>query len=170
MDQEQHFDQFVKNGVIDMASPTKARPSASTSKTPAPAPTPVKGTGSRSIDVLLKALDDVEFGGSGDIHRFCEALRALGHKLAVETSMSSGQLEARLKAEAKSNATLNIPGVNARTAIRRVVRQLSGAADHFADAAACAVSAWTTYEKEFDALIYPEGKKPTKRPFSFTMD
>ncbi len=147
------------------AKKTTARRPAAQSAPAAPAPT----TGSSVAD-LAKLIETVEFTSAADLHEFSEALRKLGHKLAVEVAMAKGELEAAMTAAIKADATFHVPGVNARVSVKRVVKHLGNCADSFADAAASAVGAWQTMEQEFGEIIYPGGAPaPKNRPlFKFT--
>lgn len=151
-------------------TPPAAKKTAAPRKAAAPAgPAPAAKTGSSLAD-LAAAIETVEFTSSADLQVFCEALRKLGHKLAVEVAMGSGELEAALTAAIKADATFHVPGINARTSVRRVVKHLKNCADSFADAAASAVGAWKSMEEEFGEAMYPGGTpKPKDRPlFRFT--
>lgn len=133
------------------------------------APKPSGNPGSARLDVLLRALETVQLDNQYDLHEFLDALRALGHRLAVETKMGAHELEAGLKAQAKADATLGIPGFDARRAIRSVARQINAAADHFASAAGAAAAGWNAFEKEFDQALSRKPKAGKTKGFKIDM-
>jgi hypothetical protein len=148
-------------------APRKTAARKTAAPTAAPAATSVKAT---SLADLAALIETVEFTSSADLQVFTEALRKLGHKLAVEVAMARGELEAALTAAIKADATFHVPGINARVSVKRVSKHLGNCADAFADAAASAVGAWKTMEQEFGEVMYPGGTPaPKTRPlFKFT--
>lgn len=113
------------------------------------------GGGSASLQALIRSLETVQFDGSEDVNSFCEALRALGHRLAVEASLGGIELEQVMKAQAKASGKLGIPNFDMVRSARNVAKKLNRAAAHFADGAGEAVAAWHLFEKEFEAKIHP---------------
>lgn len=146
------------------------RPTAKTAaaKAPAPAPSPVTPDGNKNLALLVKSLETIQISSVGELNEFLEALRALSRMLAVYTALAAGEAKANMTAAAKSNARLSTPGFNARMSIRRVTKHIDAAANSLADTAALAVSAWTTFEKEFDAVLQNSAHTPrAKRKFDF---
>jgi hypothetical protein len=129
------------------------------------APQQQGNTGSSRLNALIQALETVQIENQYDLHEFCEALRGLGHRLAVETMMGSHELEAGLKEQAKADATLGIPGFDSRRAIRGTIRQFKSCADHFASAAGCAAAGWTSFEKNFDQALSRKPKAAKRGGF-----
>jgi hypothetical protein len=136
---------------------------------PAPAdavPSQRSTTGSQSIDALVRHLESVQFDSASDVAAFCEALRALGHRLGTETAMAGHELSQVMKAEAKNRGKLGIPNFDMQRAGRSVAKKLTAAAGSFADAAGSAVAAWHTFEKEFEPLMNGS-KAKTRKEFKF---
>jgi hypothetical protein len=120
-----------------------------------------------SLTSLIQHLETVTFETPAEVAEFCEAVRALGHRIAVECHLGGTELHESLKAEAKNKGKLNIPNFDMLRAGKKVVRKLNSAAAHFQDGAGEAVAAWKTFEKEFEPLM-DGGKKPqTRKGFRF---
>lgn len=152
------------------AAPRKtaaAKPAATASEA---SDSPVS-TGSQRIDALVKALEDVELTDQHSLNAFCEALRKLCGRLAVETAIGSGQLTAGAKAMAKGSGNPFLMGLDVKLKMRRVVRALDACADHLGSAAASSVLAWTTFETEFEEVLSKTSRKPvTPKSFHITED
>lgn len=158
-----------------MTTPTKpaaAKTTASRARTTAKAPDPgTASTGSDKLDALVKALDDVELTDQHSLNAFCEALRKLCSRLAVETAIGTGQLEAGAKAMAKGNGNPFLMGIDVRFKMRKVTKALGSASDHLGDAAASAVSAWTIFEAEFAEILDKSARKTqAAKGFTITED
>lgn len=123
-------------------------------------------SGSQKMDALVKALEDVELTDQHSLNAFCEALRKLSGRLAVETAIGSGQLTAGAKAMAKGSGNPFLMGLDVKLKMRRVTRALDACADHLGSAAAAAVTAWTTFETEFEEVLNKSARKPST-PKSF---
>jgi hypothetical protein len=120
-----------------------------------------------SLTSLIQHLETVTFETPSEVAEFCEAVRALGHRIAVECHLGGTELHESLRAEAKQKGKLNIPNFDMLRAAKKVIRKLNDAAAHFQDGAAQAVAAWKTFEKEFEPLM-DGGKKPqTRKGFRF---
>jgi hypothetical protein len=126
-------------------------------------------SGSQSIDQMIKALDQIELTDQHTLHAFLQAVRALAHKVAVETSMAAGELTAGGKEMAKGSGNPLLMGIDVRMKIRRVTRQMDAAAEHMAQAAAASTAAWTVFEREFEEILNRSRTK-VKRPKSFHID
>jgi hypothetical protein len=134
---------------------------------PSGAPAAGRGTGSQRLDVLVKNLETVQLSDQHDLHQACEAFRMLGHRLAMEAMMMSGELEEGAKAMAKSNSLLGIVGPSARLKIRRTVKAFRNMADSFAAAGGSASSAWHVFNKDFaDDLSITKTKPAQRRGFT----
>jgi len=137
-----------------MATPAPAKKTAAPRKTTSPvSSTGAVPTGSSKINALVKALDDVELTDQHTLNAFCEALRLLCTKLAVETALGSGQLTAGAKAMAKGSGKVFLLGLDTKMKIRKVTKALESVSDHLGSAAADAVTAWATFETEFEDLL-----------------
>jgi hypothetical protein len=160
-----------------MTTPAPAKKTAAPRKTAAApkAASPVgdtgASTGSQRIDALVKALEDVELTDQHSLNAFCEALRKLSGRLAVETAIGSGQLTAGAKAMAKGSGNAFLMGLDVKLKMRRVTRALDACADHLGSAAASAVTAWTTFEAEFEEVLNKSTRKPsTPKSFHISED
>jgi hypothetical protein len=152
-----------------------AAPAKKTAAPPKPTAAPTVNvtvsTGSDKIDALVRALDDVELTDQHSLHAFCEALRKLSHKLAVETAIASGQLSAGAKAMAKGSGNPFLMGLDVKVKIRRVTKSLESASDHLGDASSAAVLAWSTFEAEFEEVLSKSSRQPaTPRSFHISED
>lgn len=126
-------------------------------------------SGSKTIDQMVKSLDQIELTDQHTLHQFLQAGRALAHKIAVETSMASEELAAGGKEMAKGSGNPFLMGLDVRLSMRRVTKRLEAAADHMAQAAAEYTATWAVFEREFgDALA--QTKTQVKRPKSFSID
>jgi len=126
-------------------------------------------SGSQSIDQMVKALDQIELTDQHTLHQFLQAGRALAHKIAVETSMASGELSAGGKEMAKGTGNPFLMGLDVRLSMRRVTKRVDAAADHMAQAAAEYTAAWVVFEREFGEAL-SRTKTQVKRPKSFFID
>lgn len=148
------------------AAAAPAKKAAAAPRKTAAAPTSPASTGSDKMDALVRALDDVELTDQHSLNAFCEALRRLGHKLAVETALASGQLTAGAKAMAKGSGNPFLMGLDVKIKIHRVTKALDSASDHLGEAAADAVTAWATFEAEF-AEVLEKSNSQVHRPSTF---
>jgi hypothetical protein len=126
-------------------------------------------SGSQSIDRMVKALDQIELTDQHTLHAFLQAGRALAHKIAVETSMASGELTAGGKEMAKGSGNPLLMGIDVRMKIRRVTKQMDAAAEHMAQAAAAYTATWTVFEREFEEIL-DRSRTKVKRPKLFSID
>jgi hypothetical protein len=116
---------------------------------------------------MVQALESIELTNQHDVHAFTETNRALAHMLAVTTAMASGELEAQVKATARSaSGPLGVMGPSLLLQIRRVTRRLNRVADHYAAAAADSVGAWAEFQKILDAVDEAQQPKSSRRGFN----
>jgi uncharacterized phage infection (PIP) family protein YhgE len=128
-------------------------------------------SGSDKLDALVRALDDVELSDQHSLNAFCEALRKLASRLAVETAIGSGQLTAGAKVMAKGTGNPLLMGLDVRLKMRKVTKALDSASDHLGDAAAQAVTAWSVFEAEFEEALNKSARKAaTPRGFTIKED
>jgi hypothetical protein len=131
---------------------------------PAHAPTAGRsGSGSKSLDALVKALETVQISDQHDLHEALEAFRMLGHRLAMEALLMGSELEAGVKQAAKNDSALGVVGFSAHRKIKRTMRAFRTMADGFASAGASAVTAWRAFEKDFADDLAPAKTKPAAR-------
>ena len=157
-----------------MTTPTTTRKATAPRKTTAAKTTTTKAaadpgtvsSGSDKLDALVRALDDVELTDQHSLNAFCEALRKLSSRLAVETAIGAGQLTAGAKEMAKGSGKWFLMGLDVRYSMRKVTKALEAASDSLGDAAASAVSAWAIFEAEFDEVLNKAATK-TSTPKSF---
>ncbi|GIG67309.1 plasmid transfer protein TraA [Phytomonospora endophytica] len=108
-------------------------------------------------------LDD-EFESAAAVREYCDKVRAVTHRMGVELSIASEELNAALR-EIPGNVLAF--GLDTRYRAKQVSKHLEHAADAQKECAAAAVRTYAAFRRHFRGeLELANGKQP-KRHFSF---
>lgn len=123
-----------------------------------------------SLTRAVQALMSIQIHDHRDLFEFLNAVREVGHTLAIYTRMGAEELDAQMKAAERSRSAVNVLGPNARMRIRQTVREIDKAGDSMADAAKHAAAGWRMFLRNFaDDLSRSKNPTPTShRGFQIT--
>lgn len=116
-------------------------------------------SGKDRLEKLVAIIGETGVSDQHDLAQLCEAVRALEHYVAVNLMMSAAELQAGAKQMDKRRGLIS--GFTASRRMKKVTKAMTAAASSAADAAGQIISAYSIFEKEFEADL--EGRKAKQR-------